>query len=64
MNPIIQKNLRTAAIGIAGVIGTAIFSAAAEASFDKFEASKDEAPKTEQDSETETKTETKKTESK
>ena len=39
-NPIVAKALRTAAIGIAGVVGSALFTAGAEATVQKFDDAK------------------------
>ena len=65
MNAIVNKAIKNGLIGVAGVVGGVLFTAAAEGAYDTYEKNKtDDAPETEPSTETETETKTKKTESK
>ena len=62
MNAIVNKAVKNGLIGVAGVIGGVLFTAATEGAIDTYEKNKNDAPETEPEKETET--ETKKTEKK
>lgn len=64
MNSIVNKAIKNGLIGVAGVVGGVLFTAAAEGAVDTYEKNKNDAPETEPEIEKETETKTKKTEKK